>query len=260
MATEYTATKNWFQSPNNNAGGTWGGCASKIIGPNGELCIVLDDNQIPHYSAGYGGLGPPTEFLVDDYAISYEFAQPNNGVAFTDAQYARGAIEIAKDCRNHGIPPVMLDLRPSALGQRYPVPTGITRHDWTANGVKLVKTDPGKMWDDAKFIALLIAELEDDMALTPDQAANIALIPVILKALGYGGDGQKGTVYLDELPLWLNRVLGTRTVDDPNDEMPNATLIATIKQAITEAIAAGGIDYAKLAKAVNDDAAERMKA
>ena len=98
------------------------------------------------------------------------------------------------------------------------------------------------------------------MALTPDQAANIALIPVILKALGYGGDGQKGTVYLDELPLWLNRVLGTRTVDDPNDEMPNATLIATIKQAITEAIAAGGIDYAKLAKAVNDDAAERMKA
>ena len=167
LATEYTGTKSWFRSPNNMARDSngnslgYGGCASKIIGPEGEYCIVLEDEEIPHYSAGYGGLGPPTEYLVDDYAISYEFAQPDNNWAFTDAQYERGAIEIAKDCRKHSIPPVMVDLR----SQGYPVPTGITRHDTTANGVKLGKTDPGKMWNDGKFIVLLKRELGEEIGM-----------------------------------------------------------------------------------------------
>jgi hypothetical protein len=133
---------------------------------------VLDDDQIPHYSAGWGELGAPTEYLVDDVAISYEVAQQNDDTAYTTAQYERLADEVAKDCRAHGIPPVMLDLR---AGQFYPVPTGITRHDRTANGKKLGKSDPGKMFDDARFIALLRARLEgeDDMALSAGAQAGL---------------------------------------------------------------------------------------
>jgi hypothetical protein len=155
-AIDYSATKNWFRSSNNNAGGTWGGCASSIIGPNGELCHVLNDDQIPHYSAGYGGLGPPTEYLLDDYAKSYELAQPNDDVPYTAAQYERLAIEAAIDCKKYNIPATMLDLR----SQRYPVPTGIGRHDRSANGVKLGKSDPGKMFDEERFIALLNKKLQ----------------------------------------------------------------------------------------------------
>jgi hypothetical protein len=170
-ALEYTATKNWFRSPNNRAPGQdWGGCASRIIGPGGEHCIVMEDDQMPRYSAGYGAIGPPLEFLVDDYAISYEFAQPDNATPFTDAQYRRGATEIARDCLKHNIPPVVVDLFDQTVR---PVPAGITRHDRTANGRKLGKSDPGKMWDDARFITLLKQEIarlkggeEEDMART----------------------------------------------------------------------------------------------
>jgi len=148
---EYIATKNWFTSPNNP-----GAMASRIIGPNGEHCIALPDSRIPQWSAGYGSIGPPTEYLLDDYAISYEVAQPNNDTPFTDAQYERLAIEAAKDCKTYGIPAVLLDSRG---GQFYPVPAGITRHDRTANGVKLGKSDPGKMWDDNRFMTLLKSKL-----------------------------------------------------------------------------------------------------
>ncbi len=151
---EYIATKNWFQSPNNP-----GSMASRIIGPNGEHCIALDDSQVPHWSAGYGSIGYPTEFLIDAYAISYEVAQPNDNYPFTEAQYIRLAQEVAKDCKTHNIPPLMLDLRPV---QRFPVPAGITRHDRTANGTKLGKSDPGKMFDEAKFMALLKANLGEE--------------------------------------------------------------------------------------------------
>lgn len=171
QAIEYTATKNWFQSPNNNAGGTWGGCASRIIGPLGEHCIVMDDDKYPTYSGCYGAIGPPQEYCVDEYAISYELAQQNNQIRFTEAQYVRLAQEVAADCRKHGIPPVMVDVR---SGQFYPVPTGITRHDRTANGVKLGKSDPGTMFDEAKFLGLLKAELEEDMALTDEDINKIA--------------------------------------------------------------------------------------
>jgi hypothetical protein len=91
---------------------------------------------------------------------------------------------------------------------------------------------------------------DDDMPLTVDQEKNIAAIPLILKALGYGdpatvaaGDAD----FVDSLPKWLNRVLGLRTSDDPADNIPNATLIATLEEAIKAAIpadlAAGTINY-----------------
>lgn len=86
------------------------------------------------------------------------------------------------------------------------------------------------------------AQGDDDM--TPEQEAKLDRI---LKAIGYSGDGAPGTSYVDELPIWINRVLGLRTADDPGDGISNATLIATIEALLKEH---GSLDYEKLARAL----------
>jgi hypothetical protein len=181
-AIDYSATKNWFKSPSNMAKDTnrnplgYGSSASRIIGPMGEHCIVMDDDKYPTYSGCYGFLGYPQEFCLDESAISYEVAQPTNSTPFTDAQYERLALEVAADCKKYGIPPVMLDLR---AGQFYPVPTGITRHDRSANGKKLGKSDPGDQFNESRFLALLRTHLtqeEEDMPLNEEDLTKIRAI------------------------------------------------------------------------------------
>ena len=164
---DYSATKNWFTSPNNMARNSqgqplgYGGCASRIIGPAGEMTIVMPDDQMPTYSAGYGAIGPPVEFLVDQHYISYELAQPTINTPYTDPQIDRIAMEIALDAKTYGFPIIMRDFRDD---QTVPLP-GVTRHDRTANGRKLGKSDPGHMFPEVRFVTLARAYLEgvDDM-------------------------------------------------------------------------------------------------
>ena len=161
------AALNWVQSPNNvggrdaNGNPEWGSSFSYVIGTDGSMGTVLDDNQMPTYSAGYGGVG--STYAIDEYGISYECAQSQAQEPFTDALYARLAKEVAIKCLKYGIPPVMI----SVTNQRGEVPTGIVRHDRCENGIKLGKTDPGVQFNEVRFIADVKAEMEpeeDDMS------------------------------------------------------------------------------------------------
>ncbi len=174
---------NWVQSRNNtnrdNAGNPlyeWGSSFSHVIGTDGSEGTVLDDNQMPTYSAGYGGAG--STYAIDEYAISYELAQSPAQEPFNDAIYDRLTTEVAIDCLAYGIPPVMIEI-PRQTGA---VPTGIVRHDKCENGIKLGKTDPGNQFDERRFIADVKAKMEDDMT---DAEVN-ALIDKRLK-LRLGG-------------------------------------------------------------------------
>ena len=142
----------------------WGSSFSHVIGTGGSLGTVLDDDQMPTYSAGYGG--PGSEWAIDEYGISYELAQSAAQEPFTEACLARAAKEVGAKCRQHGIPPVFLTI-PRQVGE---VPTGLVRHDRCQNGYVLGKTDPGDQFNEAHFLALVRAEMEvDDMALTLEQ-------------------------------------------------------------------------------------------
>lgn len=147
------AALNWVRSPSNNQGG-WGGSFSHVIGVDGSKGTVLDDNQMPTYSAGYGGAG--STYAIDEYAISYELAQSPAQEPFSDAIYTRLAKEVAVDCKRYDIPARMIEI-PRQTGI---VPAGIVRHDKCENGIKLGKTDPGDQFDEARFITDVKALME----------------------------------------------------------------------------------------------------
>ena len=166
---------NWVQSPRNvgnrKPDGSidydnpqWGSSFSKVIGRDGSLGVVLNNDQMPTYSAGYGSQGPPNGYAVDDYGISYEVGQSQALEAYSGAQYARLAEQVAIDCKRYDIPVKMLTLN----NQTGVPPKGIVRHDRCENGSKLGKTDPGSQFDEARFIRLVNAYLQeedDDMQL-----------------------------------------------------------------------------------------------
>ncbi len=152
------AALNWVQSPNNgSAAKGWGSSFSHVIGTDGSMGTVLNDNQMPTYSAGYGGVG--STYAIDEYGISFELAQSQAQEPFTDALYRRLAKEVAPLCEKYNIPVKMLAI-PSQKGT---VPTGIVRHDKCENGIKLGKTDPGHQFDEARFITDVKALMEDNM-------------------------------------------------------------------------------------------------
>src|SRR5690606_33412697 len=133
---QYQATKNWLCSPNNNNGG-WGSSTNRIISHEGQMCICWPDEMSPTYSAGFGGAN--SDWAIDWYAISFELAQRSCHENFTEATLGRAGREVALLCRKYEIPPVWLD----HVDQSAAVPTGITGHENTDNGIKLGKTDPG---------------------------------------------------------------------------------------------------------------------
>ena len=147
---QFAATVNWLQSPGNGSEAQgWGSSCSYVIDRDGTLAVVLLDDEMPTYSAGYGG--PGSEWSIDEYGISYEWCQSPAQEEFTTAQYERAAIEFAIKCVVFGIPPVMLDIARQAGA----VPAGFVRHDRCENGRKLGKSDPGPKFRDDDFVALV---------------------------------------------------------------------------------------------------------
>ena len=203
---QYGATKGWMQSPNNVGGRktdgspAWGGSCSFILGYNGELCKVLDDNQMPTFSAGFGsGFG----WSIDEYGVSVEWAQSANQEEYTTAQYERGAILYAHYCSTYNIPAVVLNI-PSQSGE---VPSGFVRHDGCENGVKLGKSDPGPKFRNNDFVDLVKQKLGQqggDDELNAEQEAKLNEIwsksKELLSHIGFGTD------YNDSLTAWFNRV------------------------------------------------------
>lgn len=176
---QYVATKNWLLSPNNNQG-IWGSSCNRIISHEGQQCVAWPDNMQPTWSAGYGYNGPPTDWAVDQHAISIELAQPYDHIPFTDACLERTALEVAKLCKQYDIPPVWFD----TVDQTGDVPTGITSHDATDNGRRLGKTDVGAMFPLPEFMGRvkeLVGEPIDELAALK---AQIALLEEIIEASG----------------------------------------------------------------------------
>jgi len=153
-----------------DAAGTWGGSCSYILGRDGSLGAVLDDDQQPTYGAGFGG--PGSTFAIDEYGIAYEWCQSQAQEPFTPQQYERGAREIAAKCHKYGIPPGMIEI-PVQSGT---VPAGIVRHDRCQNGYVLGKSDPGSAFDEKLFIGLVKIELakleEEDMGIEFSSSVN----------------------------------------------------------------------------------------
>ncbi len=190
------ASLNWVQSPlnvgNRNADGTpnyddpeWGSSFSHVIGTDGSEGTVLNDNQMPTYSTGYGG--PNSTYAIDEYGISYELAQSPAQEPFRNEIYNRLVKEVAVDCKRYGIPPIMIEV----FNQSGIVPIGIVRHDRCENGVKLGKTDPGDQFDETRFIVMLKAEMrlkpqpEPDPPPEPEPPREeISMVIVIIKAEG----------------------------------------------------------------------------
>jgi len=177
-AGQRSAALNWVQSARNvgnkKADGTpdyanpeWGSSFSYVIGTDGSMGTVLNDDQMPIYSAGYGG--PGSTYAIDEYGISYELAQSAAQEPFTEACYQRAAKEVAAKCKLYGIPAVFL----TVSNQSGSVPTGLVRHDRCQNGYVLGKSDPGNQFDEGKFLALVRAEMQEDIIMTPEQFHTI---------------------------------------------------------------------------------------
>lgn len=169
---QYRATINWMQSYSNNQGG-WGGSCSYVIGRNwGECALVLEDWQMPTYSAGFGGSGT---YAIDEYGISIELAQSPAGEPYTDWQYHMSARICAQAHVDHGVPVQFI----AVWNQSGPVPAGYVRHDRCQNGVKLGKSDPGGAFQEYRVIAetqaLLFGQGDNDMANFTDEERILLL-------------------------------------------------------------------------------------
>ena len=155
---QYTATKNWLLSPD-NGNQKWGSSTNRVISHEGQMCTCWPDDMSPTYSAGFGD--DNTDWAIDWYAISFELAQRSFDEEFAEPTLARAAKEVAQLCQKHNIPPVWLD----HVDQSAAVPTGITGHENTDNGIKLGKTDPGVdlakggKFDSDAFIQRVLTEM-----------------------------------------------------------------------------------------------------
>lgn len=177
---EFSATINWFESAANRAKDKngnlldYGACSNYVIGAEGQRAIAWGDDYRPTWSAGWGLI---YGWALDHYAISYEVCQPGPDWPFTDEQYERLGWELARLHKAYGVELVMLPYLPQ-IGD---VPSGVCRHDLSANGRAYGKTDPGPLFDGARVIAEAKRWLgeEDDMP-TGDETKRL---------MGYEMDG-----------------------------------------------------------------------
>ncbi len=140
---EYEATRNWFESPNNKQQGRteqYGGMASYIVG-GGKIAQVMPEDVHPVYSLGHG----------DREGVSIEIAQATGETPIAAEDFDLAAQLTADICKRHNIPPVML---PWLSEDNHEGP-GIARHDRSDNGRDLGKSDPGVMFHDQDFEALV---------------------------------------------------------------------------------------------------------
>jgi hypothetical protein len=160
-AEEFAGTCGWMENPSNT-----GASCSEIIG-DGELGIVLEDNQMPTWCAGFGDIG--STYAIDEYGVALEFCQSAALEDFTEKQYDLGAQRTALRCKAYGIPPVFITI-PRQVGEP---PAGIVRHDRCENGYKLGKSDPGDKFDEARFLARVKHYLGAEDEMTPEQEAEL---------------------------------------------------------------------------------------
>lgn len=138
---EYSATINWFKSPNNiNEALTrpWASMSSYIVG-GGKVCRVMPDDWWPSFSLGH----------ADPNAISIEIGQTLANAPFDPRDIDNAARICAEASLAYGIPVRVL---PFLSVDNHEAP-GYVRHDRSANGGYYGKSDPGPLFDDRAFEA-----------------------------------------------------------------------------------------------------------
>ena len=144
-ANQFPGTVNWFTS-NSNGGSTWGPSSDILIGTGGELLLFVTDTgeafDTTHaaFSAGYGDSWRTT-YAADEYAISIEVARSASQEPISQAALSRLVEVTAVLCNHYGIPVQWIDYLHQKRSLR--PQQGVTGHEFTANGKKTGKIDPG---------------------------------------------------------------------------------------------------------------------
>lgn len=143
---EFSASLNWFRSPNNITKVArfepYAGISHVVIGPE-HICEVVPLDRIPAWSS----------HPADEHAISVEVCQSNPGQPIEEATIAN-CVKFARWCKDeYGIELVRTTPESDWAW------TGMTGHEDLVQGKASGKSDPGPV-----FWAAFMKALEDDMA------------------------------------------------------------------------------------------------
>ena len=157
-AQELQATINWFMSVNSQASAHW------VISELERVRMVED--KYPAWHA--------VEHSWEAYGI--EVCQPTRDRPYKEGHY-RNLVSVCVPYVKAGIPIVHLPTLKWQDGRK-----GFVGHEETEQGLRDGKSDPGPPFDWAKFINMLKAETEGDMALTEaDKTIVKQLIELYIK-------------------------------------------------------------------------------
>ena len=181
-ANEYSATINWFKSPNNiNEAQTrpWASMSSYIIG-GGKVCRVMPDEWWPSYSLGH----------ADPFAISIEIGQTLATTPFDPRDIALAAQLCAELSQEHGIPVRVL---PFLSADNHEAP-GYVRHDRSANGQYYGKSDPGPHFNDRAFEEMVRGFMQEDDVTKEEVLAMLTYTAAVLRNEIKAGFDQQGNL------------------------------------------------------------------
>ena len=178
MDDDRKSASNWFISPENKVEGAAHEAAmcSVLIG-NGTLTRVIPDEFAPHHSLGH----------ADATGLSIEICQPLDDVPFLDEDLRLAAEVCAEWSEKYGI---RIKVLPFLSSDNHEAP-GYVRHDRSAQGNRVGKSDPGRQFPtDAAFEAMVRGE--DNMTAEQNRQ-RLNKEAVMLKLAGIAAAGGKAT-------------------------------------------------------------------
>ena len=159
-----------------------------VLVGDGKLTQVLPDDMVPHHSIGH----------ADATGLSIEICQPLDSVPFLVVDLELAAAVCREWSEKYDIPIKVL----SFLSYDNHEGPGEVRHDRSAQGWSVGKTDPGSQFPtDSEWEAMVRGE--DDMALAEENRKRMNRGAVMLKLTSIAQAGAKPT----GLELWWARAV-----------------------------------------------------
>ena len=175
MSDELQSARSWFASATNRVPGAPHEAAMcNVLVGDGTLTRVLPGDMAPHHSIGH----------ADATGLSIEICQPLDSVPFLAVDLELAAAVCAEWSEKYGIP---IKVLPFLNGDNREAP-GYVRHDRSAQGRRVGKTDPGSQFPtDSEWEAM--GRGEDDMALAEEnrKRMNHAAVLQMLAAKALAG-------------------------------------------------------------------------
>ena len=172
MNDERKSSSNWFTSSSNKVPGAPHEAAmcTVLIG-NGTLTRVMPEEMAPHHSLGH----------ADATGLSIEICQPLDSVPFLPADLELAAEVCAEWSAKYDIPVRVL---PFLSADNYEGP-GYVRHDRSAQGRSVGKSDPGTQFNDREFEAMVRGS--DDMTPEHKRQHDFAAVLGVLRERAAAG-------------------------------------------------------------------------